>query len=973
MSPTSLLLASALSLGAAHDAPEPSGLEFNRDVRPILSRHCFPCHGPDEAARQAELRLDQASAHSDPRGILEPAGLLLERIEASEPDDRMPPPEAKLELEPADLEILRRWIEAGAPYQDHWSFRPVESPALPTAPDADWARQPFDHFVLARLQEQGLSPSPEADRRTLIRRLSFDLCGLPPTPEQVRAFVEDERPDAYERLVDQLLESDAHAERMTLAWMDAARYGDTSVYHADGPRDMWPWRDWVIEAYASNMPFDQFTLEQLAGDLLPDAPLGARVAAGFHRNNGTSDEGGAIDEELRVSYMVDRVKTTSNVWLGLSMECAQCHDHKYDPVTQDDYYRFYAYFNQSVEDGFQTRNGNEAPLVRVPRPMDLEREATAESALAEAEAALAALELPRAEQEAWVQAERASLLEAGVVELSSWSLAGPYTAPNSGTAFRTAWGPELAEPEEPVEWRLDESLQFDPPRATPQGGNSALYLRRTLSVDRPMRKAVSLGSDDTIQVWLNGEELLSKETYRGVQRDQERVELDLVEGENVFLAKVCNGGGPAGFYFRIVDSALPEPVQAALLAEADARNDEQRSLLEAHYREQVWEAGVAAKQRVDESRGALQAARNGVPTVMTMQDRPGGRMTYVLDRGQYDSPTGEALEPRALDWLLPTDPEAPKNRLGLAQWLVDPRHPLTARVAVNRHWALLFGRGLVPTVMDFGSQGGWPSHPRLLDWLAADFVEHGWDVRRLLRQIVTSATYRQSSVVQAGLRERDPDNELLARAPRYRLQGEFLRDQALAVSGLLVDEVGGPGVKPYQPPGLWNEVSLNGNLRFQQDSGEKLYRRSMYIYWKRSAPMPAMTTFDAPTREKCVVQRQRTNTPLQALVTLNDVQFVEAARHLAERMLAAGASFEERLDAGFELCTARPADEGRRAVMARLIESELAHYRAAPEEAAALLAVGESARDEALDPAEHAAWTVLASALLNLDETLNRD
>ncbi len=978
----SVLLALAPSTGALDSEEEQLG--FSRDVRPILSNSCFPCHGPDSSARAARLRLDVGSVVEDDRGVIVPGrpadSELVRRITAADPDLRMPPPDAHLDLTEEEVATLTRWIAEGAEYEEHWAFRPVpavEAPASETA----WARGPIDEFVLAALRERGLEPSEEADRRTLLRRVTFDLTGLPPTPEEIAAFLADDSETAYEKVVERLLSSSAYAERMTLAWMDASRYGDTSVFHADGPRDMWPWRDWVLAAYDGNLPFDRFVVEQLAGDLLPEPTREQRIAAGFLRNNGTSDEGGAIDEELRVSYLIDRVKTTSNVFLGLSMECAQCHEHKYDPISQEDYYRFFAYFNQSVEKGFQTRNGNEAPLVRVP---SAEQEEGERALLASIEGLKRELEESATRQaetvafSSWTAERREELLDLADPVLGPWFSYPPQASASSSEAFRTRFGPEddadlqrslaSAPWSERPEWEDGRVHEF------PAGSNTAHYLARTLEVPRATRRSIALGSDDTLSVWLNGEELLAQESYRGAAPGQNEVALELRAGTNVLLLKVVNGGGPSGFVFELRGLPLPDGVLAALAVDAVDRGAEQTRALAAHYVREIWPPGTELSTRLADTEAELATLRAGIPTVMSMADVAEPRPTYVLSRGQYDAPDeGRPVQPGVLEFLLPERPEAPRNRLGLAEWLVDPRHPLTARVAVNRYWAMLFGTGLVETVMDFGLQGAWPSHAELLDWLARDFVTSGWDVKRMLRQIVTSATYRQSSHARSDAADLDPRNRLLARAPRFRLQGEFLRDQALAVAGLLVDEVGGPGVRPYQPPGLWNEVSLDKNVTFTQGSGDELYRKSMYIYWKRSAPMPVMTTFDAPTRETCVVQRQRTNTPLQALVTLNDVQFVEAARHLAARMLRHADDFRTRLDLGFELCTGRPADELRRQTCSDLLARELERFAQDPDAAAALLAVGDSPADASLDAGEHAAWTVLASLILNLDESLNRD
>ncbi len=961
---------------------EPATIDFSRDVQPILSQHCFVCHGPDAGTREARLRLDLPGVVGERKGVVIPGNPadseLVYRIITLDEDERMPPPEAGDVLTADQIETLTRWVEQGAKYEQHWSFRPIAKVAQSELELAKWARNSIDPFVLERLGQMDMLPSPEADRATLIRRLSLDLCGMPPTLEEVQAFVADERPEAYGELVDRLLASEAYAERMTLAWMDAARYGDTSVHHADGPRDMWLWRDWVIDAYRTNKRFDEFTIEQLAGDLLPNPTQDQFVASGFHRNTPTSDEGGAIDEELRVKYMVDRVKTTANVWLGLSMECAQCHDHKYDAVTQRDYYRFYAYFNQSVEKGFQTRDGNAEPLISVPSPTASAEQAELKDSIRAIDAFLTETEPPGLELAAWCEEQRHELLERNEPELGAWYGLGPFEGADKGEAYRTDYGPEsgeidLDEPIDGVAWsqRPDadgEVHLFDP------SDNSANYLTRTIRCDQAQAVLVSLGSDDSIAVWLNGEKVFENDAARAVAADQDQATLELPAGESRLLIKIVNGGGPTGYYFKMKGVDLPEAVLAALRVEEGTRGEPERAALRAHYVRRVWDEGVAQSGLLETTRKREEELAMSIPTVMVMEDLPEKRETYILERGQYDAPKlDESVEPGVLTHVLPLPEDAQATRLGLARWLMHTDHPLTARVTVNRYWAMLFGHGLVSTVMDFGSQGARPSHPALLDWLARDFIDSGWDVKRTLRQIVMSATYRQSSRSDPARDTVDPENALLGRASRFRLHGEFLRDLALATSGLLVDEVGGPSVKPYQPPGLWNEVSLNGNLRFEQDEGDKLYRKSMYIYWKRSAPMPVMTTFDTPIRDTCVVQRQRTNTPLQALVILNDVQFVEAARHLAQRLMANAESFDERLDLGFLLCTARPPDDLRRRVMRGVLDAQLAVFGADPEAARALLSVGESALDPELDPVELASWTLIASMLFNLDETLNRE
>ncbi|MDP6502456.1 MAG: DUF1549 and DUF1553 domain-containing protein, partial [Planctomycetota bacterium] len=752
------------------------------------------------------------------------------------------------------------------------------------------------------------------------------------------------------------------------------RYGDTSVFHADGPRTMWPWRDWVIKAYNSNMPFDQFTIEQLAGDLLPESTVHQKVASAFNRNHGTTDEGGVIAEEYRVEYMVDRVKTTGTVWLGMTMECGQCHDHKYDPLTQKDYYGFYAYFNRSKDKGMQTRGGNAVPLVKVPSEEQEAKLRTIREVLPKLQADLKTKKPEQKEVEEWIEKQRE--LEGPTLALSGWQMIGPFKAGSLKEAFDKNFGPE---PDPDLEkkygkhaWK-PQKFEDGKPQPLNIGSNSAVYLHRTITVNDTIEREVSLGSDDSITVWLNGEKVLAKNVGRAVAPDQEKATLTLLEGENDFLVKICNGGGPAGFYFNIGEGLMPPELLAALQIPGGL-DPKTKGKFYDYYRKSIWAEGLRIQGEIKRLQEEEKKITSATVTCMVMEDMEKPRKTYMLMRGQYDAPVKDKeILPATPSFLPPLSKDAPPNRLGMARWLMQDNHPLTSRVTVNRYWTLLFGNGLVRTVGDFGSRGELPSHPDLLDWLAVEFRESGWNVKHIIKLMVMSATYRQSSKMTPELLERDPDNRLLARAPRYRLQGEFIRDNALAVSGLLVGTIGGPSTKPYQPPGLWNEVSLSGNVRFVADKGEKLYRRGMYIYWKRSAPSPSMRAFDAPTREKCVIQRAQTNTPLQALVTLNDIQFVEAARVFAERIIKEGENLEERLDLAFMLATAHKAGKTSRKVMKEVYESQLAEFEKDQGRARKLLAVGNSKRDEQLEPHEHAAWTVLASMILNLDETLNRE
>ncbi len=977
----SLVLAGGVPLGQAL-ADVPREVRFSKHIEPVLSDHCVQCHGPDDRDRKADLRLDIKGgifSRSDDGQVVVPGrpleSLLFQKITAHDTDDRMPPKVAKKELSADQIATIKRWIEQGAEWEGHWSFVTPKRPDLPKVHRRTWPRNSIDFFTLARMEANGLEPSPEADRRTLIRRVCLDLTGLPPSPEQVEWFVNDTNPNAYETLVDSLLSSERYGERMTLAWMDAARYGDSSVFHDDGVRYMWPWRDWVIRAYNDNKRFDEFTIEQLAGDQLENASLDHKVASGFNRNHGTTDEGGVIAEEYRVEYNVDRVKTTANVWLGLTMECGQCHEHKYDPISQKEYYQFYAYFNVNSDAGMQTRNGNSAPMVKVPsmnQKQELQQHREKVAAMKEERARAK----PTAkEMDEWIADHRASQLP-DPPKLGGWHFLGSFTANNKDAAFKKDWGPEkkvdLGKEHDGKKW---EPREYEDGKVhTPAiPGNSAAYFYRTVTAAKAQEVMVSLGSDDAIKVFLNGNQVFANNVSRGPAPDQDKAKLALTEGDNHLLLKIVNAGGPAGFYFKLVGSALPENI-LALLRE-DVLSEGHVAKLRKYYEESVWPLAKELDAKIKAAEKAVSDYDKGIVTVMTMGDLAKPRKTYVLARGHYALPKkDEEIFPGVPAALTPLPEDSPPKRVGLAKWIADDDHPLTARVAVNRYWSMIFGAGLVTTVMDFGTRGALPSHPGLLDWLARDFADGGWNVKRAFKQMLMSATYRQQSTATAEQLRLDPENVYLSRAPRLRLQGEFIRDNALTVGGVLNGKVGGPSVKPYQPPRIWNEVALNGGLFYKPDNGANLYRRSMYTYWKRSAPMPNMMAFDAPTREKCVVRRPRTNTPMQALVTLNDVQFVEAARLFAERVLQqGGVDFDSRLDYALLLTTARPADELRKRVFRNLYDSQLKVFRADAKRAGELLEFGETKRDESLDLAKHAAWTTVASAILNLDEVITRE
>lgn len=1034
-------------------------ISFNRDVRPILSSKCLHCHGPEIKSRKAKLRLDdEVSAIEIRKGIqaIKPGDLnaseLWHRINSKDPDDQMPPPESKKEITTKEIAILKAWIEQGAKYEGHWAFIAPKLPAEPKVNNSKWPRNKIDHFILSRLEKEGIQPSPHADRRTLIRRLSLDITGLPPTPIQLKSFLEDKDPKAYEKVVDRLLSSDEYAERMALVWMDAARYGDTSVFHDDGPRDMWPWRDWVLHAYKNNMPFDQFTIEQLAGDLLPEANVQQKIASGFNRNHATTDEGGAIAEEYRVEYVVDRVKTTSNVWMGLTMECSQCHSHKYDPISQEEYYNFYAFYNNNADPGMQTRRGNQTPVVNVISREHAKKEAEVKKKNTELAKKLEARK--KEAEKPFEQWSEEQFLNAGnndkpvepagiVAHLPLDSFDKNLTTDlvrdkgenrlhgkAKAVAVAKFGGGLKIEGNGFVEVKGFGDLEWNRPFSygcwvrAPNGNQNGCILGKMdegnnyrgydlwLQNGQPGAHIVNKWQENAVKV-VSNKKITAKKwqhifvTYNGSgsaagtrvylngEKQAHKVEADglnasIITDKPLRIGRRFNTSQANGveiddvrFYDRELTDAEVKALSGSdpigpLVAIAPAeRTPKQTNILFEHYLntlDQPYRKIVEQRRKND---AELASMKKSKVTSMIMGDNPANkiRKTYVLMRGQYNSPDKEkVIEPGTPAFLPPMAEDSPRNRLGMAKWLVSKEHPLTARVAVNRYWQTIFGKGIVTTPGDFGSQGAWPSHPELLDWLAKDFIDNQWNVKRTIKQILMSSTYRQTSNFRTELKDKDPANRLMARAPRFRVMGEFVRDSALSVSGLLVKQFGGQGVRPYQPPGLWNEVSLNGGRRFVREKGEKLYRRSMYTYWRRSSPQPALTAFDTPSREKCVLERQRTNTPMQALVVLNDEQFVEAARHFAKRILKEGGKdFKSRLDHAFILTTSRPADELRQEVLKATLDEQQAIFKKEPKRATDLLSVGESKRDETIEASEHAAWTILASMILNLDENLNRE
>lgn len=1029
---------------------------YNRDIRPILFDNCFTCHGPDSASRKAGLRLDRfgdaTRRNADGRAAIVPgdpeASELLARIVAADPDDRMPPPETHKEVTPVQVETLRRWIEAGANYERHWSFIAPVRPSLPAVANPAWARNPVDHFILAELEKAGLEPAPEADRHTLARRVSLDLTGLPPSPEMVEAFVSDPSPDAYERYVDRLLAMPEYGEHRARYWLDYARYADTHGIHFDNYREIWPYREAVIHAFNRNQPFDEFTVEQLAGDLLPGRTLDQLIASGFNRCNITTNEGGAIDEEYLVLYARDRTETTSQVWMGLTTGCAVCHDHKFDPVSQKEFYSLSAYFNNTTQAAMDGNVSDTPPVVPVPPMADRARwdalpdeiaaaRAAVDARRAEAQEEFAvwaaaagpetfrsddsdtglALRIPLRESEgnqiAVLRGETAESAEAPAG-------AGAVDGPRGGKALLVSEGTtvRISDPEEfeyntPLSislWirpgrdgltgsaiaRMDESKDYRGWDVWLEGGRPSIHLihawdrdalkvvaKTPLSADKWQHVLITYDGSSRaagVRIFVDGAAVpvaIANDRLKSTIR----ADVPLSLGQRHRSARL---EGIALHDVRLYHRALPDREGMLLarfsgLREIAAKPAAARSPGEQALLFDWWFGSVDPKARgLTEALQALEqeqaAIRSRSAVTHVMQEKDGEPVAWVLARGEYDQ-RREAVSPDTPAILPPMPPDFPRNRLGLARWLLLPEHPLTARVTVNRFWQEVFGTGLVTTSGDFGISGELPSHPELLDWLAVEFRENGWNVKALLRLLVTSATYRQAATVTPEKLAADPDNRLLSRGPRFRLDGEMVRDYALAASGLLVQRIGGPSVRPYQPDGVWEAVAMPGsNTRdYRRDSGESLYRRSLYTFWKRSAPPASMEVFNAPSREVCTVRRERTNTPLQALVTLNDIQFVEAARVLATRVLKeCQGDAASRLDRMARRVLCRPLSGRETEVLLEALTDLSRFYDGHPDEARDLAGFGEAATGADLPVPAVAAWTMVANQLLNLDEVLNK-
>jgi cytochrome c553 len=1002
-------------------------VDFVRDVRPILQGSCATCHGPDAKARMANLRLDTREGAAAVIAPGDPAkSKLYQRITSNDAATRMP---MGGQLSEKQVATLRAWIEQGAPWETHWAFVAPVRPAVPRPGN------PIDAFIRARLEKEGLHPSPPAEKTALIRRVTLDLTGLPPTPAEVDAFVADHSASAYEKVVDRLLASPHYGERMAMQWLDLARYADSHGYHIDSHRDMWPWRDWVISAFNRNLPYDQFTVWQIAGDLLPNATREQRVASGFNRNHMITFEGGAIPEEYEVEYVVDRVETTSVAFMGLTMGCARCHDHKYDPIKQKEFYQFFAFFNSVEEKGLDGRKGNADPVLRLSTPEQEGQLAQLDTAVKALDKQLAPEAIATA-QTAWEKARLSSLpaaprdglaahyefdnnlsdssgayqtgrITSGDVNYTEGPVGRAVSfngegglelvtgAPDPKSPFSVAlWVRSSGLDEMPIVQRLGFALRFEQSWPLP-------YLRRAARVDivlngKAWRTRVPqlMAGQDGVSPW-HHYVVSSDGASVKLFVDAKPVELEAVAGQHI----VQNAGPfaiPPPFEGAIDDLriyrrqlapaeiailAFDEPIRAILWSgpAAAKRSGMQKSLLREYFlTRDASEDLRALYTRRNATFAEWQRLERSIPTTMVMSEKPKPNDSFVLARGDYRNQT-EKVTPGVPSFLPPL-PGQERNRLTLARWLVDPANPLTARVAVNHFWQMDFGTGLVKTSEDFGTRGELPSHPELLDWLATEFIRTGWDVRAMQRLIVTSETYRQSSRATPALLkvllEKDPENRLLARGPRYRLAAETIRDNALSAAGLINLKIGGPPVFPYQPPGLWEDLAIGDvySAQFYQPShGEDLYRRSLYTFWKRTSPAPEMAIFDAPDRQKCIARRSRTNTPLQALVLMNDPTYVEASRALAARVMSEAATTSARIALAFRLATARMPSASEARTLESLVRRQLAHYRESPQSAAELLEVGESKAGAGLNKIELAAWTTVAQVILNLDETISEE
>lgn len=1037
-------------------------LSFNTHIQPILSEYCYHCHGPDSGTRKptdSPLRLDReefaflAREHGKPSIIKgNPAESdIVKRMRSTKESEIMPPPESHKKMREEEIALIERWIKEGAEYEEHWSFIAPQKPPVPNLPgDAppEWKSHPVDSFLFAKMASSGLSPNPPEEKSRLLRRVTFDLTGLPPTPEETAAFLADSSPDAYEKVVDRLLASHRYGENMARFWLDAARYADTHGIHIDNYRAIWPYRDWVIDAFNANMPFDQFTIEQIGGDLLPSPTLDQKIATGFNRCLPTTGEGGAIPEEYDAIYAKDRVETTSGVWLGLTMGCAACHDHKFDPVSMKDFYAFSAFFRNTPMSALDGNKADHPPNIFAPLKADRAAHAELLAKMDETRAGMAEREKSaRADFLSWLNAGNFDRVEPASKDLHlqlaivgdgpestgrvdgtdrAWNLPGERIEGLQGKALLLNEASDIVvgdfgKVDQKDKFSYGAFIRYD-------GEAKGTIIGRMKSADsfRGWDLSIEEGhiQASIVHNWPdNANRLVSKRklepgrwyhvlvSYDGSKRAGMSMtlhidgRLEAIDMPNKNLAGTIASdvplrvgrrepgsssdhrlvGGSVGlqdfrFYRRLLSTAeiagLAESamIAAYLALPQEKRTPENEKPLMEHYLAAVDPAMASLRGKLAKLQEQEKPMRERGSVTLVMEERKDKKpVARIFDRGDYSKP-GEEVGAAVPDSMPDLTADQPANRLGLARWLVDRRNPLTARVTVNRVWHQIFGTGIVETTEDFGIMGARPSHPELLDYLAVEFMDEGWDMKKLLKSMVTSAAYRQSGRTTPEHLEKDPGNRLLARGPRVRLDAEPLRDMVLFTSGLLVEKVGGPSVKPYQPEGVWEAVAMKeSNTRFyKQDEGEALHRRSLYTFWKRTAPHPAMETLNAPSREVFCTRRERTNTPLQALVLMNDPQFVEACRTLAARSLKESGDTNSRLDAIALRLLARVPDERERAVLESSLDDFSTVFRAEPDEAKKLISIGATPPPADADPAELAAWTLVASQILNMDECVTR-
>ncbi len=1003
-------------------------VDFNRDIRPILSENCFHCHGPDANKREADLRLDvEDDARKDLGGYhaLVPGKAneseLWLRIATEDKGDLMPPPDSNRQLTKRQKDLIKQWIDSGGAYAEHWAYAKPVRPALPEVKNAAWVKNDVDRFILARLDQEGLEPSPEADRHTLIRRVSLDLTGLPPSPEEVSAFIKDQSPGAYERVVARLLESGRFGERWARPWLDLARYADSNGFQADQLRDSWAYRDWVIDALNANMPFDRFTIEQLAGDLLPNATLDQKIATGFHRTVTCNVEAGVHPEENRVNQVVDRVNTTGTVWLGTTLECCQCHDHKYDPFTMKDYYSLFAYFNNTPLE-VENPGGKGVSFNFYGPKMDLPLDPEQEAWRAGLAARLKDLQARRTELAAASQAQRLvwedrmrkaleKPAEWHVLEIVNFKSEGGEThrVLDDQSVLVTGPVPNVTHYEVTANTKLSGITAFklealtheDLPGTGPGRGDAERpnFILSEFEVScqeadaKELAKVPLAGAQAdfsqpnwNVEFALDGDRKTGWAIGGGFQKDHwavfptaqpvgkagQTTTLRFSMDQNYGRGRTLGRIRLSALVGDLSTTDMPGDLKDILLKPAKERSKKEAAKLDDYYAQTD---PVLSKLDAELAKVKKQASAIEPNSTLVMVEMEEPRETHIMQRGNYLSPT-DKVSPTTPERLHSLDPKLPKNRLGFAQWLMDTDNPLVARVTVNRWWAQLFGQGIVSTQEDFGTQAEPPTHPGLLDWLAVEFMESGWDMKHMLSVMVTSAAYRQSSDFTPTLLERDPENKLHARGPRFRMDAEMIRDNALTVSGLLSTKMHGEPIMPYQPDGLWRQVGRN-EPKWVDEKDENRFRRGIYVIWRRAAPYPSFVNFDGPDRSSCVVARPRTNTPLQALTLLNDPAYVEMALALADRILREkpDAGVSERIDHAFELVLARPARSDEREFLRGMVEERLKALQKDEKTAREVVATGSPVfkPTKNLSTAELAAWFYVANVLLNLDETITKD